>query len=382
MKHAWRYVMRATARFFSSCLLWVSLGTSSAFADILPLPDLVVFPTNIPLNTPTTITVTLKITDPTYIPGTARLHLINDYNTRFKNNIIRKKIAKFADKGRKGDLVAGDQIYTAQITLMSPTFKEYQIIGSVAYKGIIQRVRTSLSTILATDDATANTSGVTIGVNEIRFIDAQGNPTTPLPIKSFESTNVVTDTGTNVITSDDTTMLSEQKQTVGVFTHKLVIYADGDEGDSLSTDFNYYGLDGTLLFTRTSATGRQYYIDPNKQLISADGSRVLLIEVSDEETNPSIDLMSSTGDVIANYPAPLGYSYIRKAYLSANGRYIGLIGRGVAEGDLSDLVTVIDANTGAIVTRIYSPDNPPILAENDIGSFTILSNGNAQEQLP
>ncbi len=373
--------MRATARFFSGCLLWVSLGISSAFADILPLPDLVVFPTNIPLNTPTTITVTLKITDPTYILGTARLHLISDYNTRFKNK-IKRKIAKFVDNGRKGDLVAGDQIYTAQITLMSPTFKEYQIIGSVAYKGIIQRVRTSLSTILATDDATANTSGVTIGVNEIRFIDVQGNPTTPLPIKSFESTNVVTDTGTNVITSDDTTMLSEQKQTVGVFTHQVMSDINEDEGANLSTVFNYYGLDGTLLFTRTSAIDRHYFIDPNKQLLSADGSRVLLIEVSDGETNPSIELMSSSGDVIANYPPPLGNSYLRRAYLTSNGRYIGLIGKGDIEQDTSDLVIVIDANTGAIVTRSYPSDNPPILAENDTGSFTILSNGNVQEQLP
>lgn len=376
--------MRATARFFSGCLLWVSLGTSSAFADILPLPDLVVFPTNIPLNTPTTITVTLKITDPTYIPGTARLHLINDYNTRLnpRNNIIRKKIARFADKGRKGDLVAGDQIYTAQFTLMSPIVKNYQIRGSVALKGIRQRINTPLSTILATDDATANTSGVTINENEIKFIDAQGNPTTSLALKSFASTSVVTNTGTNLITSDDTPMVSELKQTVGVFTHKVIIYADANEGDSLSTDFSYYGVDGTLLFKRTSATDRQYYIDPNKQLLSADGSRVLLIEVSDEETNPSIDLISSTGDVIANYPAPLGYSYISEAYLTSNGRYIGLIGRGVTEEDLSDIVTVIDANTGAIVTRTYPPDNPPILAENNTGSFTVISNGNVQEQLP
>lgn len=368
--------MRASARFFRGCLLWFGLGISSAFAAVIQLPNLVVSPANIPLSTPTTITVALKITDPTYISGSAILNLLSD------DNKVVKKLATFADDGKNGDLVAGDKTYTAQFNLTASTFKQYRIVASVAYKRLIRRVKTSVSTItVAATEVPAIVSGITIGKNTIQFIDAQGNPTTSLAIKKFESTSVVTNTGTNVITSDDTTMLSEQKQTVGVFTHKLVIYADGDEGESLSTDFNYYGLDGTLLFTRTSATGRQYYIDPNKQLLSADGSRVLLIEVSSEETNPSIELMSSTGDVIANYPAPLGYSYISEAYLTSNGRYIGLIGRGLAEEDLSDLVTVIDANTGAIVTRSYPPDNPPILAENDIGSFTILSNGNAQEQL-
>lgn len=368
--------MRASARFFSGCLLWFGLGISSAFADILSLPDLVVFPANIPLSTPTTITVALKITDPTYISGSAILNLLSD------DNKVVKKLATFADDGKNGDLVAGDQTYTAQFTLTASIFQQYRIVGSVAYKGIIQRIQTSSSTILAASDVTANTSGVVVDGSNIIFLDAQGKPINSLAIKSFEATNVTSGASTNVITSIDTPVVSELQQTVGVFTHRVIRDINADEGDNLPTKFSYYGVDGTLLFKRTSAKDRHYFIDPNKQLLSRDGSKVLLIEVSDDETNPSVDLLDSIGQVISHFPPPPDNSYLREAYLTSNARYIGLIGKGDIEKDVSDIVIVIDAITGVIVTRSYPPENPPILVENKVGSFTIIINGNVKEQLP
>lgn len=369
--------MRASARFFSGCLLWIGLGLNSAFAALIQLPNLVVSPANILLSTPTTITVALKITDPTYISGSAILNLLSDDNKEVK------KLATFADDGKNGDQVAGDKTYTAQFNLTASTFKQYRILASVAYKRLIRRVKTSVSTInVAATDVPAIVSGITIGKNTIQFIDAQGNPTTSLAFKRFESTSVVTNTGTNVITINDTPVESELHQTVGVFTHKVTSDINADEGINLPTDFSYYGVDGTLLFKRTSAADRHYFIDPNKQLLSRDGSKVLLIEVSDDETNPSVDLLDSAGQVVSHFPPPPDNSYLREAYLTSNGRYIGLIGKGDIEKDVSDIVIVLDANTGGIVVRSYPPDASPILAENNVGSFTIITNGNVQEQLP
>jgi hypothetical protein len=96
-------------------------------------------PLAVPRNTPTTITLTVVITDPSLIVGS-----VNLLRTDGSEPVI---LATFHDDGINGDVTGGDGIFTAVITLNESAVTNVHLQASAAFKGQLARVRQSLPVI-------------------------------------------------------------------------------------------------------------------------------------------------------------------------------------------------------------------------------------------
>jgi hypothetical protein len=92
------------------------------------------------IGTPTQITVTASISDPTLIPASVDLLQLNPDGT---TNIL----GTLHDDGLNGDASAGDLVFTLLVTLNAPTASQIQLQVSAAFKGTLQRVKSSTTNI-------------------------------------------------------------------------------------------------------------------------------------------------------------------------------------------------------------------------------------------
>lgn len=105
---------------------------------VTPLPaptigPIVASPLVIPVNTPTLVTVTAQITDPSLIPTGINLLRINPTG----NPTI---IAQLVDNGTNADAVAGDKLFSTMITFIEPYPGIIKLQVSAAFRGVLKRV--------------------------------------------------------------------------------------------------------------------------------------------------------------------------------------------------------------------------------------------------
>lgn len=100
-------------------------------------------PTSINASTPTTITVTSVITDPTLI--TTGINLI-----RLNPGGASTILGQLHDDGLNGDAVAGDKTFTLQVTLNEVNAGQVQLQVSAAFRGVLQRVLSNVMTVTVT----------------------------------------------------------------------------------------------------------------------------------------------------------------------------------------------------------------------------------------
>src|SRR5580692_8378353 len=91
-------------------------------------------PTVVAVNTPTQVTITVQITDPTLLPGGVNLLRVDSTGKTLSI------IGLMYDDGTHGDTVAGDKTFTAVVTLNEPTTGTAYFAASAAFKGVLKRV--------------------------------------------------------------------------------------------------------------------------------------------------------------------------------------------------------------------------------------------------
>jgi hypothetical protein len=97
-------------------------------------------PTTAIIGTPTQITVTASISDPSLIPtGVNLLQLNPDGSTTI--------LGTLHDDGLNGDLFAGDLVFTLVVTLNAPSASQIQLQVSAAFKGLLQRVKSPIMSV-------------------------------------------------------------------------------------------------------------------------------------------------------------------------------------------------------------------------------------------
>src|SRR5208337_3373055 len=101
-------------------------------------------PTTIPAGSPTQVTVTVQITDPTLIPGSVNL-LLEDATGK-----ILKTLGVMHDDGKNGDAVAGDKIFTLLVSFNPSQPGQIYLQASAAFKGLQQRVTSPVLIITVT----------------------------------------------------------------------------------------------------------------------------------------------------------------------------------------------------------------------------------------
>jgi hypothetical protein len=92
------------------------------------------------IGTPTPITVTASISDPSLIPSGINLLQLNpDGSTTI--------LGTLHDDGLNGDLFAGDLVFTLVVTLSAPSANQIQLEVSAAFKGALQRVKSPIMSV-------------------------------------------------------------------------------------------------------------------------------------------------------------------------------------------------------------------------------------------
>jgi len=86
------------------------------------------------VNTPTIVTFTVSITDPTLIPNSVSLLRLRAPGAQ---SII---LGQMHDDGKNGDAVASDRTYTLQVSLNEPATGQIQLQVSAAFRGLLKRV--------------------------------------------------------------------------------------------------------------------------------------------------------------------------------------------------------------------------------------------------
>jgi hypothetical protein len=112
-------------------------GSSSSTAAIR---NLAVTPTSIHAHAATRVLVTAQIRNPGLIPGSISLIRLDSSGTPIV-------IGKLHDDGRDGDAVAGDGIYSAQITLNEPAAGLVGLKVSVSVQGVLKRFLCDMPTV-------------------------------------------------------------------------------------------------------------------------------------------------------------------------------------------------------------------------------------------
>lgn len=94
-------------------------------------------PSAIPLNTPTAVTVTATINDPSLIPGSVNLQRLNPITRVFS------VVSPMYDDGTHGDAIAGDGIFTITLAFNEPSPFPVVLRVSAAFRGSLLRVFSS-----------------------------------------------------------------------------------------------------------------------------------------------------------------------------------------------------------------------------------------------
>ncbi|MGA2214964.1 MAG: choice-of-anchor X domain-containing protein, partial [Bryobacteraceae bacterium] len=101
-------------------------------------------PSSIPANALTLVTVTSQIGDPTVIAGGVNLLQVN--STGGSPTIL----GVMHDDGKNGDAVAGDGIFTLQVTLNPATVGAVYLEASAAFKGLLERALSPITPVSVT----------------------------------------------------------------------------------------------------------------------------------------------------------------------------------------------------------------------------------------
>jgi hypothetical protein len=91
-------------------------------------------PTTAVIDTPTQITVTASVTDPSLIPGGVNLLELNANGTT-------TILGTLHDDGLNGDAYAGDGVLTLLVTLKAASASQIQLQISAAFRGLLLRVK-------------------------------------------------------------------------------------------------------------------------------------------------------------------------------------------------------------------------------------------------
>jgi hypothetical protein len=136
----------------------VSLGTLAAF------------PTVLTANTPSIVTFTLPVPDTSLIPNSINLLRFGAAGTQ------PTVLGVMADDGKNGDAVAGDGIYTLQVTFNAP-IGQFAIAVSAAFRGRLERVLSNQITIAVTATGTRSLppDPGAAGLTTLAGIDSDGD---------------------------------------------------------------------------------------------------------------------------------------------------------------------------------------------------------------
>jgi hypothetical protein len=119
-----------------------------------------VTPTAIGYGVPTTIFVTILITDNRLLPTSVVLNRVD------ADGNLTATLGSLRDDGTNGDVAAGDQVFSGTFTVSEPAASSINLRVSAAFRGLLQRFQTSVFSVnVESGISVLNSSGDFWGIN-------------------------------------------------------------------------------------------------------------------------------------------------------------------------------------------------------------------------
>ena len=353
----------------------VLVGAASAQST---LPELTVYPSNIPAGSTKTVTATLTIADAGYVAGSA---LLNEVDA---NNKIVRRLGSLVDDGTGGDDTPGDKRYTVKFKVSEATPRLLRVAASIALKGSLTRTASPSALLWITEETDSAQHIAVVTDKNVLFKDADGNTLSTLPLAQFQSYPTDLLGSPAVETATDIAYASESQSRVGIFTSRLIKVEQEHEGAALPSHFRYFNADGALQFQTTSPPLRTYFTDPQLLFTSRSGHRLILVDVAEHDTTPVVRYLDDKGNVLRTYSELPELAAITEARLSSDGRYVAIVGNGTTNRGRQITVLVIDTATDNITLRRFDELSTFAIgvAENQRGTFNLIEGEQLGEQLP
>jgi len=332
------------------------------------LGELVVYPQRIPTNYQGEVTAEVTISDPTVIAGSVALYELDRLGK------LLSKIGVMQDTGINGDRVAGDGIYTLRFPLPRVSDKTVPIKATAAFPRTLLRVESFPQQVVVSSSSTIPTAFALITGDTVRFVNATGAEVSRFRIPATTETQQPIDGDTVFNRIDQNVFRSGDGSRVLVIATELAgAQVESGEFDIVGSSFRLLTSSGEL--TRIQApSGRAYYADTRSQLLSAGGTRMLLVDVADGDASPSLTVYDDSGQPVFRMDPNL--VVLSSAQIDNSGRYVAVEGTRERNGTYEELVIFIDTATQSTDEVILPPDPPyyGVFSQPSLGFNFILDN--------
>ena len=298
------------------------------------------------------------------------------------NNSTRSNLSDFHDDGKNGDTIAGDGVYTAQTSLYGSNKTKIRLEAVATFKTATeqQTVNSLWADVEVRTDKGLAQGWASKEGEQVVFRDKQGN-VIPQRFKRQALSKYISKQQA-VITSPD-------KSHVGIFStlelpNPVVLTTHDDESNPnvKGWEFKYKDVDGEV-WTKETNEGREFYVADSNSLISENGERILLAEVTDGDDAPTFTVYDKAGKALLQEKLP--YTSLEDAQISENGRYLYFKGMPtIPKLDYVDLIVINIDNPTQRWKKIYR--STPITAEkvmnNLQGGFDVWLNNKKSFSFP
>lgn len=192
--------------------------------------------------------------------------------------------------------------------------------------------------------------------------------------KLDDRASISTPDGTLTIATQQSVVKSDNRRYIGVNTITRSILEPDAEGTASST-FEYFNSSG-LVWSATAPDGSSYYIpDPAyspDQIITPDGSRILLVSSGPGNIDPVVSVYDQFGNLIYQ-PSFEGLVDLQRAQISLNGRYVLLQGTLHNENLETGIIKVISIANKFVTDYLFDPsiDGTPHITSLNDGGFLV-----------
>lgn len=374
-----------TFAFDRTALVWVfSSETTNVIPDSLGnLGKLTIFPKVIPTNQDTKVTVMIKIDNPIVFEDKLQLVRLDNAGN------IQSILASFTDDGTQGDAVDGDLWYTTQVTINEEKSVKIPLRALATIKGSSNEVYSLIETIEV--EVGADTSGLfaIIQNDRLMFHNSEGGLISERDISP--TTQPLSDqTGEYLIYECHSAIPTKNQKYVGVLTSRF-LDLDGppqetDTSIPYGSTFSYLDANSVLWSKSLPPDSSTRYFVPDRNgyaaMFSADGNRVLLIEVQEDDTEPKIQIYDAKGILVKEYTSKI--QVLVSSRISWNGRFVLLEGHiSPSEGGKYGFeVFDIEFEQGLTQPLDFFAIRSYFVLEGTDGRFIVWSDGQAIYQLP
>ena len=176
-------------------------------------------PSSIQVGVSSQITFLARITDPTFIPGSA---LLQELDTTDR---VIKTLGKFHDDGLYGDLIAGDGYFTLRVPILRSSAGTLVYKASAAFRGSLYRVSSFSLDILATSSPPSFGAQVLGLKDALLFLNRNGDVVARIPLVSS-----TVDSPDRIRTfHSDQTAISKTRECVAILSETSELFLDPGE---------------------------------------------------------------------------------------------------------------------------------------------------------